>query len=158
MKLSQLMENWGLKGLKINIGIAEAEFQPNDPDRTAAWALYIELLTRITTQPLPHNQGDEATALDSVYKLFDLTRDLLKGPDGRHAVNFARIAVVVLNQRIRPFTAKWHKVKLVGGFDDPTLCAEFRDELAELQEQLRRYAGLLSELAGVEDLHGLEDV
>ena len=158
MKLSQLIEDWGLKGLKINLGIVEAEFEPNDPDRTAAWALYIELLTRITTQPLPASSGDEATALDSVYALFGLTRDLLKGPDGRHAVNFARIAVVMLNQRIRPFTAKWHKAKLAGCFSDETHCAEFRQELEELQEQLRRYAGLLSSLAGVEDLHGLEDV
>ncbi|MEM6985803.1 MAG: hypothetical protein AAF499_04615 [Pseudomonadota bacterium] len=158
MKYSQLIEDWGLKGLKINLGVLEAEFQPNDPDRNAAWALYIELLTRITTQPLPKAHGDEATALDSVYSLFAVTRDLLKGPDGRHAIHFAKIAIVVLNQKIRPFTAKWHKAKLDGAFDDPEACDAFRTELADLQDQLRRYAGLLSQLAGVEDLNNLEDV
>lgn len=158
MKLSHLLEEWGLKGLKINLGIVEAEFVPSDQDKNAAWALHIELLTRITTQPLPAKSGDEATALNSVYKLFDLTREQLKSPEGRHAVNFARIAVVILNQRVRPFTAKWHKAKLAGAFTDTCQCEEFRTELHELQEQLRGYAGLLSQLAGVEDLQGLENV
>ena len=42
------------------------------------WELYIELLTRITTQALPAVEGDEQTALDSVYSLFRTTRKILR--------------------------------------------------------------------------------
>jgi hypothetical protein len=36
-----------LKFIKLNLKLAEMEFQPNDVDRKAAWALYVELITRI---------------------------------------------------------------------------------------------------------------
>ena len=45
----------------------------NDADRDAAWELYIELVTRITTQSLDEDDGDEKSALDSIYKIFSLT-------------------------------------------------------------------------------------
>jgi hypothetical protein len=49
-----------------------------------------------------------------VYRLFGLTREILKAPGGRHAREFAKIAVVVLNQKVRPFTARWHRLALAG--------------------------------------------
>ena len=64
------LEKWGLSGLKINLGFLQGEFKPNDPDRAAAWELYIELLTRVTTQYLAPEDGDEKTALDSVHNIF----------------------------------------------------------------------------------------
>lgn len=70
--------------------------------------MYVELITRITTQPLVQNKGDEATALESIYNIFEITREILKS-EGKKAKNFTKIAIVVLNQMIRPFTAKWHK-------------------------------------------------
>lgn len=36
-------------------------------DKDAAWELYVEMLTRIVTQPLPYDMGDDQTALDNVY-------------------------------------------------------------------------------------------
>ena len=63
---------------------------------------------------------------------------------------------MVLNQVIRPFTAKWHRLSLEGAFKDPAHCREFRAELGELQGKLRSYSGLLAEVAGVEDLTRLE--
>jgi hypothetical protein len=35
------------------------EWKPSDPDKAAARDLYVELLTRITTQPLPDEDGVE---------------------------------------------------------------------------------------------------
>jgi len=52
MKFQDLFDNWNLKGLKIKAGFAEMEWKPNDADKDAAWDLYVELLTRITTQAL----------------------------------------------------------------------------------------------------------
>jgi len=152
MKLRELLDRWSLTGLKINAGILEAEFAPKDRDRDAAWAMYVELLTRITTQALPSDHGDEATALESIHKLFGLTREILRETGGRHAGEFAKIAIVILNQKVRPFTAYWHKASRAGAFDDPAQCQRFRSELADLQRVLTHYAELLSELAGVEDL------
>ena len=138
-----------------NFGFAEIEFSPNEDDMTAAWELYVELLTRITTQPLADEDGDEATALESVHSLFKTTRDILK-EKGWKAENFTTISVIVLNQVVRPFTAKWHKKSLSGAFDKEDECLKFREELKVLQNQLIQYTKMLSELACVEDLTELE--
>lgn len=161
MQWRELLDQWSLSGLKINVGVLNAEFKPSDPDRDAAWALYVELLTRITTQPLPRGYGDELAALKSVHDLFALTREILKAPGARHAREFAKIAIVVLNQKVRPFTAKWHKLSLAGAFDDKAQCDTFRNELEVLQGVLLHYTQLLGAMAGVEgddDLTRIEDV
>lgn len=69
MTLRDLLEKWGLKNLKLSAGFVEGEFGPQDPDRDAAWDLYVELVTRTATQRLPLESGDEATALRSIYDL-----------------------------------------------------------------------------------------
>lgn len=64
---------------------------------------------------------------------------------------------MVLNQIVRPFTAKWHKEMIADAFADSQKCDEFRKELLELQTTLRYYTKMLSDMAGVEDLTELED-
>lgn len=155
MKIKDLFEKWNLKGLTLKLPIAEAEWEPGDPDKDAAWDLYVELLTRISTQPLPDGSGTEAAALSSVYSIFGLTRDILKHR-GRSCIQFSRIAIVMLNQGIRSFTAKWHRLSEEGAFDDPEQCEQFRSELKELQTNLRRYTMLLADIADVEDLTDIQ--
>ena len=155
MKWRDLLENWGLTSLKLKAGFLETEWKPTDPDKDAVWDLYVELLTRITTQPLPTQDGIEKTALDSIYSLFPTTRSILKSR-GRQCFEFTKLAVVVLNQIVRPFTAKWHRVSTEGGFSKPESCQQFRQELAELQSQLIVYAKALADIAGVEDLTELD--
>jgi len=157
MKWKKWLENWDMTSLQIKTPFLEMEFQPQNADKDAAWDLYIELLTRITTQPLPKEHGDEQTALNSVFSLFALTRDVLK-KHGRDAGEFSKIAIVVLNQVIRPFTAKWHKLSIDGAFNDAKQCNEFREELKKLQLVLGIYTQMLGDMAGVEDLTKLEDV
>ena len=151
MKWKELFDKWSMSYVRLNAGFAELEFSPKDPDRDAAWELYVELLTRITTQPLDDEHGDERTALESVYSLFGLTRQTLKS-QGRHCAEFAKLAVIVLNQVVRPFTAKWHGASLAGEFNQPKHREEFRRELRELQDKLRQYTKMLADLAGVEDM------
>jgi len=155
MKWSKWLENWDMTSLKIKAPFLEMEWNPSEPDKAAAWQLYVELLTRITTQALAMGDGDEKTALDSVYSLFPTTRSIIKD-NGRGCIEFTKIAVVVLNQKIRPFTAKWHRTSVSGGFADPAVCKQFRKELEELQVTLRKYTAMLSDMAGVEDLTDLE--
>ena len=155
MKWHKWLENWDMTGLKIKTPFLEMEWSPQEADKDAAWALYIELLTRVATQKLPLDVGDEKTALTSVYSLFDLTRGIIK-ENGRDCAEFTKIAIVVLNQVIRPFTAKWHKLDSAGAFKKSELCKEFRHELEKLQVELRKYTRMLSDMAGVEDLTELE--
>ncbi len=117
MQLKKLLEKWDLTSLKIKTPFLDMEWEPRDEDKTAAWELYVELVTRVATQRLTPDEGDEAAALKSIYELFPLTRSTIKS-NGRHCINFTRIAVVVLNQKIRPFTAKWHPRMLAGDLDD----------------------------------------
>ncbi|MCL1078613.1 hypothetical protein L2734_10670 [Parashewanella spongiae] len=155
MKFGQWLDNWSMTSLKIKTPFLDMEWKPQEEDKAAAWDLYIELLTRITTQKLDDNHGDEKTALTSVFSLFSITRDVMKS-NGRHCIEFTKIAIIVLNQIVRPFTAKWHGLSVNGAFNDQEKCEEFRVELAELQGVLKIYTKMLADMAGVEDLTELE--
>jgi hypothetical protein len=124
----------------------ELTWQPGEPDQQAAWMLYTELRTRITTQKLALRHGDEATALDSVYKLFELSRTSIKTHYG--CAHFAALTVRVLNTRVRPFAALWHKVKTEGRLSNADVRFRFRAELNALQLWLRKYTELLAILVG----------
>jgi len=151
MKFQELFTRWGLSSVKLNLKFAELEFCPNENDGIAAWEMYVELVTRITTQKLFDDSGDEATALESVYRMFATTRDILKC-HGRKCSAFTKVAIIVLNQIIRPFTAKWHKRSVDGVLSTPDGKTCFRRELEVLQEDLRNYSKILAEMAQVEDL------
>lgn len=114
------------------------------------------MLTRITTQALKDSDGDEKTALTSVYSIFPTTRAILK-EKGRDAQTFTKIAVIVLNQIIRPFTAKWHRLSEQGAFSNKESCETFRRELKTLQVDLIHYTQLLADVAEVEDLTDIEE-
>lgn len=150
------LQKWKISSLKLSAGFMEVEINPAKSDRDAAWELYIELLTRVTTQRLQPEDGDEKTALDSIYSLFAITRSTIKHY-GRDCFEFTKLAIVVLNQVIRPFTAKWHRISTEDGFDDESTCRQFREELAGLQGFIRCYTQALADMAGVEDLTSLEE-
>ena len=155
IRINELFARFRLEKVKLGPSWANAEIAIDDSDSAAAWELYVEMLTRVVTQPLPVETGDEETALDSVYSLFHTTREVLRRR-GRRAINFTKIAVPILNQIVRPFTAKWHGKRLAGELADEDIRHEFRDELAILQEDLRNYNRMLAGIAGVEDLTDLE--
>ena len=151
MKFKKWFEESGIKGLKIKTPILDIDWSPKDADKNAAWDMYIELLTRITTQPLFDDEGMEQTALESIYSMFPVTREIIKA-HGKNCVGFARIAIIILNQVIRPFTAKWHRLSQAKVFEDKNKCIIFRKELKNLQKKLIKYSKMLAEIAGVEDL------
>jgi len=154
MQLKKLLEKWDLTSLKIRAPFMEMSWEPRDEDKTAAWELYVELITRVATQHLDPDEGDEASAVESIADLFPLTRETIKR-NGRYCINFTRIAVVVLNQKVRPFTAKWHRRILDAALTDADRSV-LRADLRELQTDLRNYTRLLADLACVEDLTDLE--
>ena len=131
-KFRDLFRRWELTGLKVKSVFLEAEFNPTEDDQTAAWSMYVEMITRVLTQPLEEEYGDEKAALDSIYKIFDITRTVLK-EKGMRADSFSKIAIIILNQKVRPFTTKWHKE--FGNVDTLlySKSLEFRADLEELQ-------------------------
>lgn len=151
MNYKEMFSKWGLSGIKHNLAFLEVEFSPSADDQEAAWEMYVELVTRIVTQELEINTGDELTALESVYSLFESTRTILK-EKGRQAQSFSKIAAIILNQIVRPFTAKWHREELSGAFCDKAKCAEFRGDLLQFQKEMRKYSAMLAEIAAVEDI------
>lgn len=151
MNYKEMFSKWGLSGIKLNLTFLEVEFTASVDDQEAAWEMYVELITRIVTQELEMNAGDELTALESVYSLFGSTRAILK-EKGRQAKSFSKIAVIILNQIIRPFTAKWHREQLNGAFKNKEKCAEFREDLIRFQREMRKYSAMLAEIAAVEDI------
>lgn len=150
MNLLNWLTKWKMTKLQINAHFLQLSVEFKDADRNAAWEMYIELLTRIPPLTLDPADGDEQTALNSIYSLFPTTRNIVKR-NGRDSLEFTKLTIVVLNQIIRPFTAKWHKRSIEKAFEDSAQCAIFRAELAALQADLRIYTGMLGEMAGVED-------
>jgi hypothetical protein len=70
MQLRKLLEKWDLTSLKIKTPFLDMQWEPKDEDTDAAWDLYVELITRVATQRLEPDEGDEAAALKSIHDLF----------------------------------------------------------------------------------------
>jgi hypothetical protein len=132
--------------------------------RRAAWALYVELTTRITTQTLETDQGLLREALNSLYSLFASTREILReaGPDvGTSLESVGGIALAVLNVGLRPFLSKWHPALSAWEAQRPTDVGpkeheknwpeelQLRNELKLLRENLEEYVHALAEVIEV---------
>ncbi|NME81854.1 hypothetical protein [Clostridium sp. SM-530-WT-3G] len=151
-KWKDWLKKWNMTDLKIKTSFLEMDWKPQRADKDAAWELYIELITRITTQDLKDNDGDEQEALESIYKIFGLTREIIKKYK-LECMEFTKIAIVILNQVIRPFTAKWSK-KVKHDFSQNDK-KHFREELKILQRELIVYTQMLGDMAGVEEIDDL---
>ena len=69
MKLQELLGRFHLEKVRLNLSVFGLEMSFEEADKNAAWELYIEMLTRIVTQPLPNSVGDgdidDNTAIES---------------------------------------------------------------------------------------------
>ena len=143
MKLLHLA---GFKGVTISLRNPSITWKLPKEGQEAAWELYIELATRTLTADLDDDLGQDTAALNSVFSMFETTREVLRRR-GVRARNLAKIIIPILNQQVRPFTTKWHG-KVCADQPNP----EFRKDLQELRTKLRGYTHILAHLAGVEDL------
>jgi hypothetical protein len=156
-----------LKKVSVSLpfGMGSAEWEADSTQRRAAWALYVELVTRIAVQELADDAGLVREAMNSLYTLFGTTREILRaaGPDvGASRESVGGLAIAVLNQGLRPFLTKWHPMLQIWEAQRPTERspkeheqqwteeAALRQELAALRGQLSIYAQALAEIAGVE--------
>ncbi|MCU0866312.1 MAG: hypothetical protein MUC36_21215 [Planctomycetes bacterium] len=119
---------------------------PIDPDQRAAQQLLAELRLRITVQSLPYQHGTEATALESLYKLFEVVRGIEKDHPGSH--RFALLADRIMNRRIRAVTAKWHRPEALAWLASRDGGDAFRVDLERLRGQLEPEVRQLATMAG----------
>jgi len=161
--LQQYWRTAQLTEVKITVPqVSELTFVVNNEARQVAWKLYIETVTRVSTQPLSDEEGFIREALASLYGLFATTRDTLKA--GRPSVPVSggqtveHLAVTMLNHELRPFLSKWHprlrefeKAHPDGPesvWPDNVAC---RGELRHVQAHLVGFALGFARLAGVRD-------
>jgi hypothetical protein len=124
--------------------------EPAAADKAAAHAFLAELNTRITTQPLPYQYGDEETALKSLRDVFDHARAAIKENQGCKI--FTAAVTKMLNEELRPVTAKWHRALTQGVLNSRDGADEFRGDLALVQVRLRKFATQLQLMAYGEKL------
>lgn len=144
--------------------LSQLTFVVNSDDKHTAWELFIEVATRVSTQPLGQGDGFLREALNSLYQLFGQTREILKTSRPTRAARAKTVeylALTMLNRELRPFLAKWH-VRLTrfegSGEKDESLWVEnpaFREELEEMRERMLEYAFAFARLAGVSDPRSL---
>ncbi|WP_158816068.1 hypothetical protein [Methylocapsa sp. S129] len=115
------------------------------PDKLAAHDLLSELRTRIATQPLGYQHGDEARALESLVEVFALARKAMKDHPG--CENFARMTTQILNVDLRPVTAKWHRAARAGLLNSKDGANEFRADLARVRQKLVAFSEELQKMA-----------
>lgn len=152
-----------LSEIKITVPqLSELTFVVNNDSRQVAWRLFIEIITRTSTQPLQDDQGVVREALTSLYGLFATTRDALKaGRPSVPAVNgltVENLAINMLNHELRPFLSKWHPLLKEFEDDNPgrpesewSRNAECRTQLRALQTNMSTYVSGFAKLAGASD-------
>ena len=164
-----------LQSLNINLpfGLGGANILITEAQKNVAWALYVELATRVAGVALKPGMGSAREALNSFYSLFETTRSVLRiqGPgaaEGPESVG--PIAIDILNRGLRPFLTKWHtnlssfeaeqteaQRSRFGG--EVTVVVDesswperdaFYQELEENRQGMLQYIEVLARIAGVE--------
>jgi hypothetical protein len=114
-------------------------------DQSAAHEFLTELRTRIATQPLPYQDGEEGRALESMWQVFGQARAAIKKYPG--CEQFADLVTEMLNVELRPLTAKWDRAHEEGRLSSRDGGDEFRADLRDVQEKLQHFVARLHEMA-----------
>jgi hypothetical protein len=162
----------GLPPVTVELGLLGVqasqtwELDRSRPERELAWTLYVELASRITTQPLGADAGLLRDTLTSQHSLYETTRVALRaaGPPlhASGAQTVQALALAVLNGELRRFQARWHarlklheeqhraahegagQAEVEAAWPEAAAC---RAELQQVQVQLRHYAETLHTVA-----------
>lgn len=163
-----------IESLSVNLpfGLGGANIVVTEAQRKVAWALYVELATRVAGVKLEPGMGSAREALNSLYSLFETTRTVLRteGPDAANGPDsVGPIAINILNSGLRPFLVEWHTA--LSGFEDEqteqqreqyggkvTVVIDesrwpqrdaFYQALEENRQNMLRYIQILARIAGV---------
>ncbi len=152
----------GLEDVTITIPqLSELHFAVAPDTRLVAWRLFIEVTTRVSTQPLDAGEGNLREALTSLYNLFQAVRGSLKETRPVRAMvtgpKIEELGIAMLNIELRPFLSRWHPRLAEWERDHDGESernwegnSQCRAELAELQRRLGQYASGFATLAGLQ--------
>ena len=138
---------------------SELHFAVTRDSQQVAWKLFVESVTRISTQSLSANEGLLREALTSLYGLFAITREALKEahPSTKTGKDptVEHLAIAMLNNELRPFLSHWHPVLGQWEKEHPHAesewpqSAECRAQLIVVQQRLQAYVLGFGRLAGL---------
>jgi hypothetical protein len=140
--------------------LSQMRFAVTRESQLVAWKLFVELLTRVSTQPLHDGQGRIQSALTSLFGLLGFVRGVLQEnvPSQRtgREPTVEQLALMMVINDLRPFVTAWNQrfsdwraknpeaAETEWPFDD-----ECRADLVTLQRNLRTYVHSFGELARV---------
>ena len=141
--------------------LSEMTFVVNNDTQQVAWQLFVDSVTRVSTQRLSDEEGLLRESLTSLYRLFSTTRDVLRSARPTthgQGVTVEYLAVRLLNSELRPFLSTWHPRLREFEEAHPELsesdwpyAAQCRAELATVQANSRTYVLGFARLAGVRE-------
>jgi hypothetical protein len=158
--------------LKIKLPFLDLNttWTPNRAEKQAAFETLVEYITRTAVIGLKDEDGIIREAMNSLYALFGINRELLKrfgadvAPDkGDGTPSFAVINVRVLNEVLRPFLSTWHPLLDAHEESRPDGVAkvdwerqwsrhdECRAALKDMRVKVRQYIEALGEAAGTQE-------
>ena len=149
----------------------EGIWEPTECERNAAWDMYVELVTRIPIAQVKPGESSLQVCLNSLYKLFGATRDILRKygpfvarPRSEGQISFGYLSVKVLDIILRPFLIKWYPLLIdyessrkssVSAREHERKWAryeELKKGLDDVREALLQYAQLLARASEVPSL------
>jgi len=168
-KLKRILSFIRLKEYKVEIGVLgiSGTLEYNAVAQETAWKIYIELVTRVSGNELAAGTGILREALSSLNNAFGILRDTLKAggselakpPSTNQKFTVATVLLIVMNDHLRPFLAKWHPLLQEYEKSRPadkaqftheqewSVKGEFGTELKSLGKGLQEYIVVLKEIA-----------
>jgi hypothetical protein len=160
-------EDWQVTEIEIETLGQKWKLANSGSQRRVAWSVFVEIVTRIATQPMLDWEGDDGIVLKSLYDLFQYTRNSITEIEPtrvlpsrtEHCDTVETYALAMLNQDLRPFLSKWHPAWDTWRKENPDSDssswehhARFRADLKVLQPKIRERAKGLGVVAGVSEL------
>ncbi len=161
--------NVRLTDITLNVPqFSELHFAVTRGSQQVAWKLFVEAVTRISTQSLAPGDGLIREALTSLYGLFAITREILKEtyPSTKTGADptVEHLAIAMLNNELRPFLSHWHPILLRWESENPDksedgwpYIEECRAELVQMQSRLQDYVLGFGRLAGLPNASEIHD-
>jgi hypothetical protein len=160
-------DTWGVAAVADKAEFNDSHLPNIDVKRAkAGWKIFVEVVSRISTQPLASDAGLLHEALQSLYTLVGLIREELKSmpPTPPAAVGnetVERISLRLLNRHLRPFLAVWHPhmvERKQRGPENDASAAACRRELEEMRSRMMNDVRRLGELIGVQHVDEMLNV
>jgi hypothetical protein len=146
----------------------EGTWEASEKEIATAWAVYVELSTRIGITQLGAGTGNLREALNSLHDLFLYTRSALHGAGPEITrrppemdISLAEILLALLNRTLRPMLTSWHPLLLLHEQSRPEgvspqqhendwgLAPRFQEALDSARGELVAHARILETLCDI---------